>query len=70
MNQQIFFLKTHWDYKKTVYLCDSKAKTTVFCVIFDSLEGVYQSGQMGQTVNLLVHTFGGSNPSAPTLFSK
>ncbi len=29
--------------------------------------GGYQSGQMGQTVNLLVYTFGGSNPSPPTL---
>ena len=29
-------------------------------------EGEYQSGQMGQTVNLLVNTFGGSNPSSPT----
>ena len=28
--------------------------------------GRYQSGQMGQTVNLLVVTFGGSNPSLPT----
>ena len=28
--------------------------------------GKYQSGQMGQTVNLLVYTFGGSNPSSPT----
>ena len=28
--------------------------------------GRYQSGQMGQTVNLLVFTFGGSNPSLPT----
>ena len=28
--------------------------------------GSYQSGQMGQTVNLLVYTFGGSNPSSPT----
>ena len=31
--------------------------------------GEYQSGQMGQTVNLLVFTFGGSNPSSPTNFS-
>ena len=23
---------------------------------------------MGQTVNLLVYTFGGSNPSSPTIF--
>ena len=36
--------------------------------IFDIIEtlGGYQSGQMGQTVNLLVVTFGGSNPSPPT----
>ena len=30
--------------------------------------GVFQSGQMGQTVNLLSFDFGGSNPSAPTTF--
>jgi hypothetical protein len=30
--------------------------------------GVYQSGQMGQTVNLLSYDFGGSNPSAPTFY--
>ena len=30
------------------------------------LTGEYQRGQMGQTVNLLVFTFGGSNPSSPT----
>ena len=29
--------------------------------------GRYQSGQMGQTVNLLAYAFGGSNPSPPTL---
>ena len=28
--------------------------------------GRFQSGQMGQTVNLLRHRFGGSNPSLPT----
>jgi hypothetical protein len=28
--------------------------------------GKYQSGQMGQTVNLLAYAFGGSNPSFPT----
>ena len=28
--------------------------------------GKYQSGQMGQTVNLLSFDFGGSNPSPPT----
>ena len=32
-------------------------------------KGEYQSGQMGQTVNLLVFTFGGSNPSSPTSLS-
>ena len=39
--------------------------------IIDSLicetMGKYQSGQMGQTVNLLAYAFGGSNPSLPTL---
>ena len=34
--------------------------------IVEETKGVFQSGQMGQTVNLLVFTFGGSNPSAPT----
>ena len=29
-------------------------------------KGGYQSGQMGQTVNLLAFAFGGSNPSPPT----
>ena len=28
--------------------------------------GKYQSGQMGQTVNLLAYAFGGLNPSLPT----
>ena len=41
------------------YLCKAKRKST----------GEYQSGQMGQTVNLLVFTFGGSNPSSPTFFN-
>ena len=31
-----------------------------------SRAGSYQSGQMGQTVNLLAYAFGGSNPSLPT----
>ena len=31
-----------------------------------SIKGGYQSGQMGQTVNLLSFDFGGSNPSPPT----
>ena len=32
--------------------------------------GKYQSGQMGQTVNLLAYAFGGSNPSLPTSLIK
>ena len=31
--------------------------------------GKYQSGQMGQTVNLLAYAFGGSNPSLPTFLA-
>ena len=33
-------------------------------------KGKYQSGQMGQTVNLLAYAFGGSNPSLPTKFAE
>ena len=33
-------------------------------------KGKYQSGQMGQTVNLLAYAFGGSNPSLPTRMRK
>lgn len=29
--------------------------------------GGYQSGQLGQTVNLLAHAFVGSNPAPPTI---
>ena len=32
----------------------------------EEMLGKYQSGQMGQTVNLLAYAFGGSNPSLPT----
>ena len=32
----------------------------------DFIEGSFQSGQMGQTVNLLAYAYGGSNPSLPT----
>ena len=35
-------------------------------LFFESKLGKYQSGQMGQTVNLLSFDFGGSNPSLPT----
>ena len=31
-----------------------------------TLVGVFPSGQWGQTVNLLLFSFGGSNPPAPT----
>ena len=34
--------------------------------IANAQKGKYQSGQMGQTVNLLAYAFGGSNPSLPT----
>ena len=37
-----------------------------FCNCFPEM-GSYQSGQMGQTVNLLALAFGGSNPSPPTM---
>ena len=40
-------------------------KSCTFAPGFEN-RGVFQSGQMGQTVNLLSFDFGGSNPSAPT----
>ena len=39
-------------------------KTEIFVRM--TKKGKYQSGQMGQTVNLLAYAFGGSNPSLPT----
>ncbi len=32
------------------------------------IEGGYQSGQLGRTVNPLAYAFEGSNPSPPTIF--
>ena len=49
---------------KSAYLCSVKAAFPRRGACRH--EGEYQSGQMGQTVNLLVYTFGGSNPSSPT----
>jgi hypothetical protein len=39
---------------------------TSFSMINRDTMGNYQSGQMGQTVNLLSYDFGGSNPPFPT----
>tara|TARA_B100000989_G_scaffold24583_1_gene15912 strand:+ start:11753 stop:11947 length:195 start_codon:yes stop_codon:yes gene_type:complete len=36
--------------------------------IVDFKTGGYQSGQLGQTVNLLTYVFAGSNPAPPTYF--
>jgi hypothetical protein len=38
----------------------------IVLLFLDFEKGKYQSGQMGQTVNLLAYAFGGSNPSLPT----
>ena len=35
-------------------------------ILRELFPGEFQSGQMGQTVNLLSLDFGGSNPSSPT----
>ncbi len=47
----------------------SRALIANSCKVFSCThldKGKYQSGQMGQTVNLLAYAFGGSNPSLPT----
>ena len=41
-------------------------RNTYLCNVLRKDRGGYQSGQMGQTVNLLAFAFGGSNPSLPT----
>ena len=41
-------------------------RNTYLCNVLRKDRGGYQSGQMGQTVNLLAFAFGGSNPSPPT----
>ena len=52
------------------YLCTRNRKRTAIryerVQRIRILKGSYQSGQMGQTVNLLAYAFGGSNPSLPT----
>ena len=42
------------------------SKITTFAVRFLNGKGRYQSGQLGQTVNLLAYAFVGSNPALPT----
>ena len=51
-----------WSLNKELYLCTAIEKQTSS----KAQKGKYQSGQMGQTVNLLAYAFGGSNPSLPT----
>ena len=46
------------------YLFEFVIFLSEFCI--PKRRGTYQSGQMGQTVNLLALAFGGSNPSVPT----
>ena len=46
--------------------CRIIAFSSLFIFHSSLAKGKYQSGQMGQTVNLLAYAFGGSNPSLPT----
>ena len=56
------------------YLCTRIQNNAAECHSFKGemleIPGKYQSGQMGQTVNLLAYAFGGSNPSLPTTPSR
>ena len=54
-------------FKKKSYLCIAIEKQTYSAGCYQKQMGKYQSGQMGQTVNLLAYAFGGSNPSLPTI---
>ena len=51
--------------KKIITTFATQLRKTLLRALLKAM-GKYQSGQMGQTVNLLVYTFGGSNPSLPT----
>ena len=51
--------------EKVANLFAKKKNIYIFASAFGT--GEYQSGQMGQTVNLLTYVFGGSNPSSPTI---
>jgi hypothetical protein len=55
------------EFKNRFYFCARRAGKTAAVFRNGSYKtGGYQSGQMGQTVNLLSFDFGGSNPSPPT----
>ena len=55
------------EFKNRFYFCARRAGKTAAVFRNGSYKtGGYQSGQMGQTVNLLSFDFGGSNPSLPT----
>ena len=49
-----------------MYLCSAIEEDIIPPLSESIVLGKYQSGQMGQTVNLLAYAFGGSNPSLPT----
>ena len=54
------------EFTKIVVPLQPQTRTKGFKPQFSQAMGKYQSGQMGQTVNLLAYAFGGSNPSLPT----
>ena len=66
MEVQLWFA----EFKNDIYFCP--AENPGMLLFADEsrqrslIAGEYQSGQMGQTVNLLAYAFGGSNPSSPT----
>lgn len=70
-NQKVIFLvrsmKRKILRKPIVKVCQNH-KCCYFCTCFSN-PGEYQSGQLGQTVNLLAYAFGGSNPPPPTFLS-
>ena len=63
-----FLLKEFENLRKGYNFATPKSEANGFTIALKCCLGVYQSGQMGQTVNLLVYAYGGSNPSAPTVY--
>ena len=61
-----FAAVSHEKAKKRLLFRGRNRGLYILKVIEHQAMGEFQSGQMGQTVNLLSIDFGGSNPSSPT----
>lgn len=59
-------LYTPQGYSARSRVCDELTRAHSKGILSPKFLGRYQSGQLGQTVNLLAFAFAGSNPARPT----